>query len=549
MEYATDGAAQSAYVTSATAAYTADYPPAHSTTYVKSTTDEGSGNHTPFKATDPALSLVDGSTGNTWYSVTSTVTNQRFHIDIGASAIINRIYYENVHSTGIVTDRGVNNFTFWGSNNAAAFAELTYATDTNWTQITGLSQSTMDEHIGANQADPKYITIAGNSSSYRYYALKIADNHGNATFVGLRHIELQTGAWDLQSYSESTIKTQGSYALKLSATTDALNETVTRELLPAGVLNTGDLFMEFESDTIADTNGTHTPVNTNTVKDNTLYSDYNSSTESRRFDGNDYITIPAHADFVFGTGDLTIDFWYARAGAGDHANETIYSNRSGDTTEAMFQVVYNTGGNINIQTYNDSAVNKTLSASMDLSSDTAIHHYAFVRSSGTWYIFIDGIAQAKVDDEIGSLSVGEASENVSFGRRTFTDTRYLNGQLDNFRVTKGTALWTSNFNLNDRTLHYETGDTQILDLTGKDTIKLDARSTGTGSNLSLSIHDAGGTTTTHTINIASADTYQTDSWDISGVADADKDAIDQIQLKVLNAGSARDFFIDNIYAE
>jgi len=89
----------------------------------------------------------------------------------------------------------------------------------------------------------------------------------------------------------------------------------------------------------------------------------------------------------------------------------------------------------------------------------------------------------------------------------------------------------------------------ILDLTGKNTIKLDARSTGTGSNLEFNIHDSGGTTTTHTINISSADTYQTDSWDISGVSDADKNAIDQLQFKVLNAGSARDFYIDNVYGQ
>ena len=47
------------------------------------------------------------------------------------------------------------------------------------------------------------------------------------------------------------------------------------------------------------------------------------------FDGTgDNLEIDANADFGFGTGDFTIDFWYARAGAGDHNNEVIYSNSS-----------------------------------------------------------------------------------------------------------------------------------------------------------------------------------------------------------------------------
>ena len=305
MEYATDGAAQSAYVTSATA-YTAQYPTAQSDTYVKATS-QYSGSYVPYYSTDPAISLIGTDSGQQWLAVVGTTGTTRFHIDVGSAKIINRIYYENAHASGGGTTSGVNNFILQGSNTGAGtFDDLVYANDEGWATITGLSQNTFDQHVAANQADPKYITISGNTTAYRYYAIKMVDNHGSVNELGIRHIELQTAA--LNSFSESTIKTQGDYALKLEATTDALNETVTKTL---------------------------------------------------------------------------------------------------------------TGGD-------------------------------------------------------------------------------------------------------------------ILDITGKNTIKLDARSTGTGSNLQISIHDAGGTTTSHTINIASADTYQTDSWDISGVADADKDAIDQLQLKVLS---------------
>jgi hypothetical protein len=169
------------------------YPSAQSGTYVKATTTL-SGDYEPYFATDPTLSLTGSDTGNNWWTTNPTVTNQRFHIDLGIAEIATRIYYENAHSGGSVTDRGANNFTLWGSNNAAAFAELTYGTDTNWTQITGLSQSTFDQHTASDVVDPKYITFT-NSTAYRYYAFKIADNHGSGAGIGLRHVELQTARY------------------------------------------------------------------------------------------------------------------------------------------------------------------------------------------------------------------------------------------------------------------------------------------------------------------------------------------------------------------
>ena len=174
------------------ATYTLQYPPAHNDTYVKATTKFDT-NYWPYYATDPAKSLTGawGTPGlNAWACVNGTVTNQRFHIDLGSPKIIRRIYYENGHSSGNFTLYGVNNFTFQGSNTAAAFAELTYATDTNWTQLT-IAQSTFDQHVAADQADPKYILVT-NTTAYRYYAFKFADTQGAATFMAVRRIVLMT---------------------------------------------------------------------------------------------------------------------------------------------------------------------------------------------------------------------------------------------------------------------------------------------------------------------------------------------------------------------
>jgi hypothetical protein len=227
-EYATDLAAQAAWRSSAAASH---YPVAQNNTYVKSTTRYND-SYYPHNATNPANSLIGGNNQG-WVAWNGAKTNQRFHIDLGDGHIINRIYYENYHNSGAKTSSGVQNFTLWGSNEATAFAELTYATDTNWTQLT-TSQSTFDKHVAANQADPKYIDVT-NTTSYRYYAFKFADTYGSNegdNYMGLRRVELQIASGMVIS-SESTIKEEGDYSMKVVAPqTTSLNRILTRTCSP-----------------------------------------------------------------------------------------------------------------------------------------------------------------------------------------------------------------------------------------------------------------------------------------------------------------------------
>lgn len=165
--------------------YRSVYPPAHNSTYVKASS-EYSADYYCYFCTDPSKSLIGDGIGTSWWSA-HTVTTTRLHIDLGSPVLISRIYYENVHVSGGDTDSGAKDFTFWGSNDAAAFAELTYGTDTNWTQLT-LESSTFAEHSAANAVDPKYIRVVP-TLGYRYYAVKISTGYEH--YNALRRIELQ----------------------------------------------------------------------------------------------------------------------------------------------------------------------------------------------------------------------------------------------------------------------------------------------------------------------------------------------------------------------
>ncbi len=88
----------------------------------------------------------------------------------------------------------------------------------------------------------------------------------------------------------------------------------------------------------------------------------------------------------------------------------------------------------------------------------------------------------------------------------------------------------------------------VIDLSGIDEIKFDIRASRTGTNIEIKIRDSGGTWTTKSFSIASTDTWQTVDWDISGVADADKNAIDRIQIKIVNSDADNTLYVDNMYS-
>ena len=109
---------------------------------------------------------------------------------------------------------------------------------------------------------------------------------------------------------------------------------------------------------------------------------------------------------------------------------------------------------------------------------------------------------------------------------------------------KGIALVTDSLN---KTLTRTVSPT--IDLTEQTQIKFDIYSSRTGSNINIGIRDSVLTTAETTPNITSANTWQTITWDISGVSNADKDAIDRIIITSANADADNTFYTDNMYTE
>ncbi len=111
---------------------------------------------------------------------------------------------------------------------------------------------------------------------------------------------------------------------------------------------------------------------------------------------------------------------------------------------------------------------------------------------------------------------------------------------------KGFATYTALTTSLNKTLTYTIGSP--INLTGKQVAYFDIYASRTGANIKIGFHDSGGTTTEVTPTIATANTWQSVTLDLSAVSDANKDAIDQIIITVVNASAANTFYLDNIRA-
>ena len=165
---------------------------------------------------------------------------------------------------------------------------------------------------------------------------------------------------------------------------------------------------------------------------------------SAYFDGTgDYFDTPANADFNFGSGDFTIDFWMR---ADDVTRGSEIAGGEGaiyDRTTASFRIGLTGTSRVYWQVY--SGTNITPSVESGVLSSATWYHIACIVYNNKIFFYINGVATGSgititgtsVNNSIGTLSVG------TFG--AYLPLTNFAGYIDEFRITKGLARWTSNF--------------------------------------------------------------------------------------------------------
>jgi len=180
------------------------------------------------------------------------------------------------------------------------------------------------------------------------------------------------------------------------------------------------------------------------------------------FDGTgDYIITANHADWDFGTGDWTIDFWVRRDGAQTNFNGLVCAALS--SLSGWVICIYTDGNKPRLVS------NASGGWALDIDSNTALAdltwtHLAVVRYGNTVTMYLNGTSVGSRD--CTGYTYNSAGTGLTAGRTyTDADTSYFKGWLDEVRISKGIARWTANFTpptgeytgIND-----ETGKLQVI---------------------------------------------------------------------------------------
>jgi hypothetical protein len=178
---------------------------------------------------------------------------------------------------------------------------------------------------------------------------------------------------------------------------------------------------------------------------------------SMKFDtSSSYLSIPNSSDWYLGVGDWTIDFWI-RLNSNPPSGKVwgIVQQRTSDNT--MIHIVYGvpaTTGEIGLTIWNSGVASSNWTSGAGMVINTW-YHVAVVRYGSYYITFINGV---QYYNAVNSMVWGVYTGNLTIGyaRNETPEDRYLDGYLDEVRISKGIARWTANFT--PLTARYELGN-------------------------------------------------------------------------------------------
>jgi hypothetical protein len=163
-------------------------------------------------------------------------------------------------------------------------------------------------------------------------------------------------------------------------------------------------------------------------------------TGSLKLDGSGYLSTPDSGDWNFGPDDFTIDFWANFRSVA--ADSSFFQQRVDDSNRVYFIWVkpenrlyfwIRSGGTI-IAQYRYPLYPVA----------NRWYHIAIIRNGTTCKIAVDGVMTGTIEaTAIGSRASPDLPAAFSIGYENGNG--YFNGWIDEFRVSKGVARWTSNF--------------------------------------------------------------------------------------------------------
>jgi hypothetical protein len=161
-------------------------------------------------------------------------------------------------------------------------------------------------------------------------------------------------------------------------------------------------------------------------------------TGSIEFDGTDdyLVTNGDSNNFAFGSGNFTIEFWlYLDTVSG---TQNIYDGRPFGSVNATTPSIYMSGSSIR---YFVSSADRITGGNL---STGVWYHIALARSGTSTKLFIDGSQSGSTYTD-STVYTSASNRPVIGADSNALNTGFLNGFIDDLRITKGVARYTANF--------------------------------------------------------------------------------------------------------
>lgn len=171
---------------------------------------------------------------------------------------------------------------------------------------------------------------------------------------------------------------------------------------------------------------------------------YKWSDSSGYFDGSgDYLVVTTSDDFNFGSGDMTIEFWFRSASTTD--NTTLLNREWGGSPYSggfTIQMRGGASGPLRVYMSDYSTGLALMTGTTTTHGDDNWHHVAWTKQGNVHRLFLDGTQESTATTTATFASV---SKDISVGSDQTFGGRYFAGYIQDLRITKGAARYTENF--------------------------------------------------------------------------------------------------------
>jgi len=382
--------------------------------------------------TDGGSGYFDGGSGDVLVVATDTT------LDITGDFTIECWYYNR--NTGLYA-------TLFGSSSGSSGSETKIMFDLGTGEINFQYQGGNIGATGGKNSEWNHIAVTRSGSTTRLFLNGNLEAHTNSSYtfttgqkwvVGNRPPNAPSLNYPFTGFVSDARCIKGT-ALYISNFTPPTS--------PLTAITNTSLLLNFQDAGIYDRTGINNIDTVGNAQIDTAVKKY--GTGSMEFDGTgDHCLLPASEELAMGAGDFTIEMWVNLSAVGSNDGVFVELRSSGATSNGFVfnaRRVTSPSAGFKLNFYTDGGSN---TASTILAYNTW-HHVAVTRSSGTIRMFANGVSDITPFTKNNNFS---DTPDVTIGQSLLYSPSNITGYVDDLRITKGIARYTSNFTAPDAAL-------------------------------------------------------------------------------------------------